>query len=174
MARITIRDVHASAKKCEQQLRDLGYIVPSVTQYRITSRMTRALGNCSSRQDFFGNKTRVVISLSADLPLSSLDNTMIHEQIHAVLPHGCGHGPKFQYVAKLVNRKYGYNVTTYASREETQEVMANRVVSGTMVQINCSCGAVTVTTKIKANKVLANPHGYGCRKCGKHGQFSRG
>lgn len=174
MARITIRDVQASAKKCSEQLRDLGYQVPSITQYRITSRMTRALGNCASRQDYFGNKTKVVISISADLPLHILDNTMIHEQIHAVLPHGSGHGPKFQYLARLVNRKYGYNVSTYASKEETQEVNANRIENGTKVKINCSCGAVSITTKVKANKVLTYPQRYTCNRCGNSGQFSRG
>lgn len=174
MAQITLRDVKASALKCSKQLEELGYIVPRITKYRISPRMTRAFGNCATRANWLGEKSMVTISISKDLPLHLLDNTMIHEQIHAVLPVKVGHGYAFQSLARKVNVKFGYNVSTYASREETNEVNAHRVVSGSKVTVNCSCGKQVITTKIKANRVISNPFNYRCNGCGKSGNFTRG
>ena len=172
MAQITMRDVNASAKRCQSQLEQLGYTVPTHTQYRISPRMTRALGNCAVKFNRMGEKLRVVISISKDLPVHLLDNTMIHEQIHAVLPVREGHGYRFQALAREVNRTYGYKVSTYASEEVSREVSALRVENGSKVQVACSCGKTHIVTKQKASKIMSNPTQYGCRGCGRYGQFS--
>lgn len=174
MAQITLRDLKASALKCSKQLEELGFIVPPITKYRISARMTRAFGNCATRANWLGEKSSVVISISKDLPLHLLDNTMIHEQMHAALPVKVGHGYAFQSLARKVNAKFGYNVSTYASREETVEVNAHRLQTGSKVIVQCTCGKQVITTKIKANRVINNPFNYRCNGCGKHGGFTRG
>jgi len=172
MAQITMRDVQASAKKCREQLEQLGYIVPPITQYRISPRMTRVFGTCATKFNRVGEKLRIVISISKDVPVHLLDNTMIHEQIHAVLPVKEGHGYRFQALAREVNRAFGHKVSTYASRENSQEVNALRVENGSRVQISCECGKTYDFTKQKASRVMKNPYDYGCRVCGKSGRFS--
>jgi hypothetical protein len=106
-------------KVCTQDLTEAGLALPKVpTTYRISNRMTRALGNCRiARNRFTGATTKIIISLSKDLTVELAKNTLMHEMLHAVDENRNGHGYAWQQLARLMTRR-GYTIATYATHTE--------------------------------------------------------
>jgi predicted SprT family Zn-dependent metalloprotease len=163
---LTLTQVKNTAKECTAQLNELGYKVPTDIQFRISPRMTRALGNCSCKVNrFTGIETGYVIKISADMTSERLPETMMHELIHATVGVRAGHGWKFQSVGQVVNRKFGYHVSTYATSAdagvaEIRQVRAQRLGH----TVTCtSCGKTqTVTAR---HGIFQHPERYRCH-CG--------
>lgn len=137
----TQKELKDAIALCKSQLKELGYEVPSITQYRTTNRMTRSLGNCAtlysrSMQQF----TSIIITLSNDLTPKIMPNTLMHEMIHAIYPFD-KHGYQFQMLAQKVNRAFGYHITTYASGESKEVIREVRREKNQQVIVECvSCG----------------------------------
>lgn len=158
----TIRQVIESSKRCKAQLEQLGYIVPSNIGYEVSGRMTRCLGKFEINHATGERK----IKINVHLPIESLDDTMIHELIHALYPRD-GHGYEFHRVASKVNRAFGYSVSTYASQEEStalKSAMKEALGASAFVRIKCNkCGKIHEVSSRK--KVATQWANYKC-KCG--------
>lgn len=161
----TIREVLESSKRCKAQLEQLGYTLPKNLSYRVSGRMSRSLGICS--ENFRTNSFDIAIN--STVPLEILDDTMIHEQIHAILGVKEGHGWRFQQLAQQVNRAYGYSVGTVASAKESaimRSVRMERMAS--IPTVNLTCMDCNKTFTLPATKKAAkHPELYRC-KCGGH------
>lgn len=155
--------VLSTARECLTQLKALGYDTPVKVDYRVSNRLTRALGNCLEQRSL-GTVVRLVITISADVPQHALKDVVMHELIHAVVGGRVHHGYQFQALARLVNSKYGYSVGTYASENEMEAVSVVRASRGTHSIVHCTkCGREqAVSTK---SKVVRNIALYRC-KCG--------
>lgn len=142
---ITQADLRESIATCKAQMAELGYTIPPM-QYEISKRLTRSLGLFTYSRKY---KKALSIKVSADLTKEMLNDTMIHEMIHSVVPHA-GHGYDFQRIARQVNQRFGYNVGTYASKEESAEI--KKVRQARMAKVVCDgCGQVSL---IKPNTAL--------------------
>lgn len=162
---LTQPQIMRTASQCLAELRELGYQPPIAVQYRVSSRLTRALGNCLEQRQM-GKIIRLVITISADVPSETLKDVMMHELIHAVVGGREHHGYKFQALANLVNRTYGYRVGTYASTEEREAIQKVRAKKANFSTVRCiKCGNERVVSNRAG--VVKYPHEYKC-KCGGH------
>lgn len=160
---MNLTELKQVVKTCTQQLNEMGVSVPTMLQYRVSGRLTRALGNCAERRRFDGTIVSLVITISKDLPLSIAPNTVMHELIHAVVGARAGHGPIFHSMAGRVNRAYGYNISTYADPTSSAIIREVRA-SKTGHSVTCtSCGNSRAITA--SQKIFKHPEFYRCR-CG--------
>lgn len=137
----TQKELNDAIALCKSQLKELGYEVPSITKYRTTNRMTRALGNCAtSYSRSLRQFTSIVITLSNDLTPKIMPNTLMHEMIHAIYPFD-KHGYQFQKVAHEVNQAFGYHISTYTSGESKDIIKEVRQEKNKLVTLECvNCG----------------------------------
>ncbi len=158
----TAEQVRQSALRCAQQIRDLGYTVPGGIKYSLSTRMHRALGKCIEKR-YMGEVISLEIRINAEVPERILDQVMMHELVHAVVGGRAKHGPLFQKMANIVNRNYGYKVSTYASTEESNALSEVRKDNGGP-EIHClQCNKTYHVTR--RHGVFKNVSGYRC-KCG--------
>lgn len=160
----TQKELNDAIVLCKSQLKELGYDVPSITQYKTTNRMTRALGNCATRTIRATNQlTSCIITLSNDMTAKIMPTTLMHEMIHTIYPHD-GHGYYFQSLARKVNKAYGYDVDVKAVGESRDVI--REVRQAKMTQIACSgCGTISSinpNTKLYRNAMSGLCT---CRKC---------
>lgn len=147
----TEKEYKEAIKICKEQFAQLGYVVPSITQFKSTTRMTRANGNHRYRRNTVtGEVVHSIITLSQDLNKDIMGDTLMHEMIHALYPLD-GHGYEFQRMARLVNKTYGYKIGTYANSEVSKVVREARQARLTRLQCN-NCG--TVYTLKPRSKIL--------------------
>ena len=141
----TQKELNDAIALCKSQLKELGYEVPSITQYRTTNRMTRVLGNCAtSYSRSLRQFTSIIITLSNDLTPKIMPNTLMHEMIHAIYPFD-KHGYQFQKVAHEVNQAFGYHISTYASGESKDIIREVRQEKNKIVTLECvNCGIQSI------------------------------
>lgn len=161
-------EVKRIAKECIAEMNSIGITVPTGIKYRVSGRMTRALGNCAEKRSrLTGELMELTITISRDLPLSVGKDTVMHELIHAVVGARARHGWQFQQMAQRINRQLGYNIGTYANEEEATAIRAVRAeriqIIGTTNLVCAKCGKVHT---VKANSKYARMYkNYYC-KCG--------
>ena len=160
---LTQPQIMRTASQCLAELKALGYQPPIAVQYRVSSRLTRALGNCLEQRQM-GKIIRLVVTISADVPSETLKDVMMHELIHAVVGGREHHGYKFQALANQVNRTYGYNIGTYANAVEREAIQKVRAQKANFSTIKCTKCAREQVVSNRAG-VAKHPERYGC-KCG--------
>ena len=111
-------DLNQMLNDCKQELISLGYneVQDKYYSVSINPRFRHKLGCCSLDKKTLFYKIQISKVFMEICP-DKIKNTMMHELIHSV--NGCmNHGPNFQHLAALVNRKFGYNVKTHSDVPE--------------------------------------------------------
>lgn len=167
----TEKEYREAIKICKEQLAQLGYQVPSITQFKSTTRMSRANGNHRWARDRHTKQViSSIITLSQDLTREVMQDTLIHEMIHALYPLD-GHGYEFQRMARLVNETYGYKIGTYAS--DAVSTVTRQAREARMVKIKCvGCGAISTLKPTSKTLKYALDGLCTCNHC-KGKEFSR-
>lgn len=159
--------LHATIKECAQDLAMLNLKVPSITTYTLSSRMTRALGNCKFRSSKVRGVFSISISISRDLPHGFIGrNTVMHEMLHAIAGAECGHGGEWARLARLVSREFSgkYKITMYADKDIATELTTIRQATRSGYRVAClTCGGTHFVTS--RHGITKNPQNYRCA-CG--------
>ena len=129
----------------------------------------RALGRCCNLSpdvaSLYFSETLLDIYDTED-GFEACRNVIFHELIHAMKSSGTGHGPKFQFIAGKINRKYSAHVTSRCVGADCDVwVKANLAAKRYKYHIYCACGNVD-TYKTRACKRSKHPDLYYCPKCG--------
>ena len=163
---LNLYNLNQMLDSCKSELVSLGFFELNAKIYRleINSRFKNTLGQCH-----YNKLSRVyTISISKDFMKicpEYVKNTMMHELIHSI--NGCmNHGPNFQYVANLVNSKFGYDVHTKAYYDSYNTYLNNTKTY--KYKVKCShCGKEWFYEK--AGKIVRgiqkNPHSCRCPIC---------
>lgn len=166
------KELSLLVKECTKELQAIGLNVPTMTKYRVSTRMTRAMGNCKIRsQRYTGAVVELVVSISCDLSPKTGKDTLIHEMLHAIAsvefsPRE-GHGYNWQRLARMVNRAYGYNIQTYASEDKIEEVTPLRQArKSNAYMVTCNCGFKQDITARHRIVRTQSTQGYKCPVCG--------
>lgn len=118
-------DLNQMLEDCKKELTSVGYDEVQNKYYSVSinSRFRKKLGCCSYDKKSYFYKiqiSKIFMEISPD----KVKNTMMHELIHSI--DGCmNHGPKFQYLASLVNSNFGYNVRTHSDVPEYSKYLNN-------------------------------------------------
>lgn len=162
------KELNQLVKECKAELNQLGLELPTPLAIRLSTRMTRAFGNCAQRGRFvLGQRviTSTTISISVDLPTDVGRDTVMHELLHAVAGCEQGHGGEWLRLARIVNKAFGYKITQYATGERAEVVKQIRSEKSSGYTVTCeNCGRSSQVTA--RHGIVKNPHGYSC-KCGR-------
>lgn len=161
LKRTGLLDLKGLCRTCCDKLESIGIHIPieNMRELTISTRMTGSLGKCiySTKDGWF--KIRLSFLLFGnDVPLEQVENTMIHELLHAVT-QGDHHGGMWLQYANKVKRELGYDIQRCASREEYFAFPSSKY------QCRCKkCGKVV--GRDRWSDFVANPgnyiHGGGC------------
>jgi hypothetical protein len=166
----TQKELKDAIAVCRGQLEELGYKAPQVA-FKTSNRMTRALGSHKFNYNrMTGEAFNHTITLSTDLTPEIMPNTLMHELIHSIYPLD-KHGYYFQKLANLVNTKYGYWITTYASGKSKEVIQEVRQAK--MVKIACAnCGTESLLKPSSKTLYSALTGKCVCNRC-KSTEFKR-
>lgn len=130
---ITSTQLNALIKEVKKDAKKVGLEVPDGIEYKVTGRLTRALGRFTEYRKFdYKSKTRTVfrrvISLSADLDVEQAKKTLMHEVLHSIAGADAGHGIEWTILARKVNKQFPeYEIQRYATEEEYKKVREVRI-----------------------------------------------
>lgn len=163
---LTLFNLEQIMHTCKQQLVSLGFTELNSKYYNleINSRFRNKLGQCCYNRKSMFYTIKISKSFIQVCP-EYVSNTMMHELIHSI--NGCmNHGPNFKHVAKLVNDKFGYNVSTTAYYDSYNMYLKN--TKNYKYKVKCShCGKEWLYEK--AGKIVKgiqhNPHYAKCPIC---------
>lgn len=114
-----MHDLNKLFEETKAELASIGIIVPKETTISVSKRLTRSFGNCTS----YSNRPDKIIHISDrvmddSVPLKSVKEIIIHEELHAVAPYKCHHNGEWLRMMHEVNDKLGYNVSVYGNTEK--------------------------------------------------------
>lgn len=129
----------------------------------VNTRLRKVMGRCIRKTNMLGVCYEIEIAgciLADNVDEMEIRDTIMHELIHTC--PGCfDHGSVFHHYAKIVNRKYGYHVDTYADREQLEAAGVVIKESEYKYILRCSkCGHEWKYKRI--GKILENPWAYNC------------
>ena len=160
-----MRDLKKYAIECMEMLDSLGIVYGNVKEFTVNTRSLRRWGQCCKRPNGY------YININADLlkeenSETGLKETILHELLHSC-PDCYGHGERWQYYARKVNKAYGYNIKRTNSAEE-KGVVERRIAkpSETKYQIQCPACKHIWNYQRKCN-VVTHPEWHSCGKCNK-------
>lgn len=111
-----MRNVTEIGNEWSKRLKDIGIPVSGDVAYCFNSRFVRRWGQCKRSNGKFTIEISAIL-LRDDVPLTALENTIIHELIHTA-PNCSGHGATWQKYAELVRKKLNYNIQRVDSCED--------------------------------------------------------
>lgn len=155
-----MRNLNQIFVQCLREVENAGIEHGRIMKVEVNTRARHRWGQCKKQNGFYYINVSSVL-LDERNPIESLKNTIIHEIIHTC--EGCmNHGRKWQELAEIINRKYGYNIKR-ASTEEEKGVCAETIPQS-RYQIVCEkCGAVY--SKDRMCNLVKFPQFYRCGKC---------
>ena len=163
---LTLSSLEQMMYTCKQQLVSLGFSELNSKLYNleINPRFRKKLGQCCYNRKSMFYTIKISKNFMQVCP-EHVKNTMMHELIHSI--NGCmNHGPNFQYVANLVNNKFGYNVSTTSYYDSYNNYLNN--TKNYRYKLKCnSCGKEWRYEKAGklVRGVQSNPHYCTCPYC---------
>jgi len=163
---LTLSNLEQMMYTCKQQLVSLGFSELNSKLYNleINPRFRKKLGQCCYNRKSMFYTIKISKNFMQVCP-EYVKNTMMHELIHSV--NGCmNHGPNFQYLASLVNRKFGYNVKTHSDVPEYSKYLNETKHYRYKLMCN-TCGKEWLYEKAGkfVRGVLKNPNYCKCPHC---------
>lgn len=160
-----MRDLQEYIITCMEELDKLHIEYRNVIDISENSRAMRRWGQCRAVPGGFAININSRL-LDEHVPEKHLKETIMHELLHTC--DGCfNHGGKWQLLASLVGRAYGYKIERAASCAD-MEVMENYKKSA-KYEICCEKCGYTIYRYRKSN-LVQNPDDYTCGVCG--GKFN--
>ena len=160
-------------------LSTLGICYGEVTKVFIMPKAsTRTLGLCERNKDYWGDWDGTYnISLNPCLFADGVNDdiiiqTLLHELIHTV--YGCfNHGKNFKHYARIINNKYGYNISRLTDSSQFGVELPKREYK---YEIWCTvCNKRVARYKRKSHIVECVERDGGstcrCKTCNTKGQF---
>lgn len=152
-------------QECIKKVESVGEtVLPIHPNVNVNKKLRSTFGYCKC----YDNPVEIDVSeITFELsPMSALEDTIMHEVIHAV-PDCDNHGEKWKLVADKINQKYGYDIKRTSSLEE---MGLNKHVFYKYVTTCKNCGKEYYKNKkINPRDIVL----YGCRKCGKYGTLTQ-
>lgn len=147
--------------ECMNEVKNAGIKTGNIISVTINTRAKNRWGQCRKT----GNAYSISISnrlLQDDVSDLAAKTTIIHEILHTV--EGCmNHGNKWQNVANIINRNYGYNVKRTTSSEEKGIKTTKADYKYNVVCQKCGC----TWNYNRAGYVVQHPSNYHCTCGGK-------
>lgn len=164
-----MHDLQKIARVCLDEVTAAGMTPGHILSFSANNRLTACHGKAKGtrRRDGRGYDFTIEIAgfmLDDACPLAELKNTVIHEILHTC-EGGQNHGPTWQLYARTMNRKYGYNIATYADEKEIAATAQARMkVNPPKYTTICNkCGFVEYTYRMCG--FVRNPGRYLCPVC---------
>ena len=156
-----MRDLEAYAAICMAEQRRLHIPFSENTEFRVNTRAKKRFGQCQKQGD------RYFINISAFMldertGLNGLKSTIHHELLHTC-PDCMNHGSRWKTYAALLNRTYGYCISTTNSPEEYR-VPQELQLSAKYILRCKRCGQEYKRQKMTAT--VSHPEKYHCGRCG--------
>lgn len=140
-------------------------IAPSknISSISVNKRAKKRLGCCKYEKS--GGKVQYRLEISSMLEEKddrTIKEVILHELLHTC-PGCLNHGEKWKAMAALVNRTYGYSISTTADYRALEIDMPERAKY--KYEIVCTkCGKTGY--RMKKSKVILHPEKYRCSSCG--------
>ena len=154
------RDLSAAVQDCLRLLAQCGIPVGKIREIYPDTRSRRRWGVCRKEQD---GSFRIGISvrlLEEDVPLRSLQQTILHELLHTA-PGCMDHTGTWKRYAGLLNRTYGFSIRRATAAEDLGAPDDPRV----RYRFRCAgCGAEQL--RYRACAFTRHPDHYRCSRCG--------
>jgi len=159
------RDLDTAARDCLQMLAQCGIPTGPIREIRTDSRSRRRWGFCRKEAD---GSFRIGISarlLEDDVPLRSLQQTLLHELLHTA-PGCMDHTRNWKRYAALLNRRFGFSIRRTSAPEDLGAAADPRI----HYRFRCEgCGAEQI--RYRASRFTRHPEQYRCSRCG--GRFTQ-
>ncbi len=155
--------------ECVAEIINCGFDTGYVKSITSNSRFTRRLGQTSIVNDYYSwddSRRRFDIEISDkvltdEYPTIYTKEVILHELIHT-LPGCFNHGEQFKAVARVLNRRYGYNISRVASSSS----VACLAPQEHKYEIQCpACGKIFYRDRM--SDFVKNPQNYRHSNCGK-------
>ena len=159
------RDLDTAARDCLRMLEQCAIPVGKIREIKADTRARRRWGVCRKEAD---GSFRIGISvrlLEEDVPLRSLQQTILHELLHTA-PGCMDHTGTWKRYAGLLNRTYGFSIRRASAAEDLGAPEDPRV----RYRFRCEgCGAEQL--RYRACNFTRHPERYRCSRCG--GMFTQ-
>lgn len=162
-----MRDLKKYTVECMEELDKLNITYNNVIDVSENSRAKHRWGQCRRVPGGFTININSML-LDERVPEKHLKETLMHELLHTC--DGCfNHGEKWKYLAALIGRKYGYEVSravSYADMGIAEEITEKQP----KYAVHCTrCGQTIY--RYRKSDLIQNPEEYTCGICG--GKFER-
>lgn len=150
---------------CIKKVESVGEtVLPIHPKVNVNKKLRSTLGYCKC----YDKPVEIDVSeITFELsPMSAIEDTIMHEVIHAV-PDCDNHGEKWKTVADKINKKYGYNIKRTAN---LADMGISKDVFYKYLIICKNCGEIHYRQKKINPKSIQI---YGCTKCGKYGTLTQ-
>lgn len=167
-----MRNVVQIGIECEQNLAAIGIKCGRINRYKVNSRATRRLGQCSGNEKIGFTIEIAEVLLGEDIPMEELRNTMFHELLHTC--KDCmNHGSEWQRLADKTGRTYGLNIGRLASSDEkATQIMLKAYKENAKYKYVCeNCGRMHI--QHRASNFTRHPESYRCGRCQTVGRWKR-
>ena len=104
--------------------------------------------------------------LLLDMDQKHVDETIVHELVHAVRGTGDGHGEEFLRVGRFCEKLFGYKVEAYRSDELERKMLYAGVIPYVVECPECGCYHEWWRAGREVKDLLAGKKGHTCPKCG--------
>ena len=168
-------DINKEVAYCSDLLSTL-YDVPQITEIKVSNRMTRTFGMCTTRrnQPNYTKLTFASFVLDDRYPKDKLYNVIVHELLHAIDRNKSGHDGEWLKMAREVSDCLPFgDVTRFVDSECVQ--YRNEIKPMKIFEVYCpNCNKLTGKRKgHRAPKWYVHPQNYKCNFCGHVGLVAK-